>query len=125
MNIVKVATGLACGLTMLLLVLALRTEKSETALYNKTVEVLMEQEGTNSEQETAALFPVLVGIQADLRRIAHLSLVIAQKTKGAVQIRTEGEALHLEDYRQTVAVLQKNVRSKLSQLLAAYNKNQP
>ena len=51
MRTVKIATGLACGLTILLLILALSIRNSETELYDETVQMLMEGEGIDSEEE--------------------------------------------------------------------------
>lgn len=125
MSVAKTAAGIACGLTMLLLVLAFNIKKPETALYEKTVKILMRQEGLTTEQEIEERFPELNEIQSNMNQMAKLNQIVLRKTQGPSAITSEEENRELESYRQRLWQLRKKVRTELSQTIAIYTEVQP
>lgn len=125
MRITKIAAAVACGLALLLLTLTFTVKNPEVALYENTVEILMEQEGLTSNQEIEERFPILIGVQAKMSQIADLKRFMLDKTQSPAPIITEEDILQLEYYKQKIDQLQKVVRVDLSQLLAIYAESQP
>ncbi len=125
MRAVKFAAGLACGLIILLLTLTFSLENPEKALYQKTVELLMKQEGLVTNQEAEEHFPILIDIQSKMNRIAELNQIVQSRRQGPSPIQNGNESLYLEDCIQKIRLLQKVVRIELSQLMAASREAQP
>lgn len=125
MSVIKITAGFACGLPILLLVLALAVKNPETTRYEQTVERLMVQEGLTTEREIEAHFPVLNEIKSKLDQITQLNQLILSKTQGPVPIISEREARKLENYRQRIRELRQGVRTELSLTIATYAKDRP
>ena len=125
MKVVKIAVGIARGLTILLCVLAFTLQSPEQSQYDKTVEMLMEQEGISSVQELEARFPVLASIQFCMHRIDHLTQLIQTKTRSLAPSVTEEETAQLEYYMRKIHQLQQEVSTELSGLLTHYEGVQP
>lgn len=125
MSVAKTAASIACGLTMLLLVLAFNIKKPETALYEKTVKILMKQEGLTTEQEIEERFPELIEIRSNMNQMAKLNQMVLRKTQGPSAITSEEENRELESYRQRLWQLRKKVRTELAQTIAIYTEVQP
>jgi len=125
MRITKIAAATACGLTLLLLTLTFTVKNPEVALYEQTVETLMEQEDLASSQEVEERFPMLIGVRAKMNRIADLKRFVLDKTQSPAPIITEEEVLQLEYYKQKIHQLRRGVKVDLSQLLEVYAESQP
>lgn len=125
MSVAKMAAGFACGLTILLLVLAFTVKKPETVLYEKTVKILMRQEGLTTDREIEERFPVLNEIQSNMDQMAQLNQFILSKTQGPVPMTSEKESRELEYYRQKVRQLRQGVKTELSHIIATYAEDRP
>ncbi|MEM8526403.1 MAG: hypothetical protein AAGG68_17305 [Bacteroidota bacterium] len=125
MKTIKIAAAVACGLTILLLVLTFTVENPELALYEETVQKLMAQEGINCDQEIKRRFPILLGIEKKMDRMANLKQLVLDKTRSPAPIITEKEVLQLEYYKKKINQLRKDVIMELSQLTATYVIDQP
>jgi len=125
MKVVKIATGIGRGLVVLLCILAFVLETPEHSQYEKTVEILMEQEGVSSIQEIEARFPVLADIQFCMNRIEHLTHIVQSKTRSLAPSVTEEETAQLEYYMHKIHQLQEEVRTGLSGLLVDEEVFQP
>lgn len=120
MKAIKIAAVLAGSFLVVLLILIAKVKNPETALYEKTVKTLMQQEGINSQQEIEQRFPVLMEIQADMKEIAEMNRFILNTTRNPVPMISEAEIQQLKYYRQRTHQLQHNVRTTLSQLTVTY-----
>lgn len=125
MKVIKIAAVLACSFLISLLLLFIKVENPEIALYKKTVKTLMEQEGIASEQEIEERFPILIRIEADMKEVAELNQFILSKTQNPAPVLTEAAAIQLEHSLQKRSKLRQEVRTKLTQLLPAYTASQP
>ncbi|OJJ17020.1 hypothetical protein BKI52_30350 [marine bacterium AO1-C] len=123
MRVFKITAGLACGVTLLLFVLASTSKSPEAVLYKKTVEMLMKQEGLTSAKEIEAHFPSLKDVRSHMRQIAELKQVIASKNQNPAPVIGKEETLKLAGYQKKIRQLQRVVRTKLSQLTATYAEN--
>lgn len=125
MKTIKIAAGLACGLTILLLVLISASEDPEATLFKETIELLMKQEGLASVRETKARFPELTEVQDDLERISALSQLLLRKGQSPAPNLSEGEQLQMNHHARLIRELRKGVRRKLSRLVVARAGEQP
>lgn len=125
MSVVKIATGLACGLIILLLSISFTAKNPEIALYEKTVKTLMQQEHLNSIQAVEIQFPILKDIKAKMDEIADLKEVVHSKTHHLAQSTSREESIQIAFYTKQVKQLQKLVRVELLELLATYSDLQP
>ena len=115
---IKIAAGTACGLTVLLLVLAFSLRNPEMALYEKTVEMLESQEGLSIDRSIEEHFPQLIAIRSNIKKMADLKQMILRKTQSPASMLNEEEVLQLKNYRQSLEELRKKVRTELTQLIA-------
>lgn len=120
MRIVKIASACACTIGILVVALAFTVKNPETELYEKTVEMLMRQEGMSSHQEMEEHFPELLNIKSKMNRISYLNQIVLSKTRSPAPTITEGEALQMAYYTQRIRQLRRRVRTELSQLIATY-----
>lgn len=125
MKAVKFAAGLACGLTVLLLILAFTVKNPEVALYEDTVEKLRQATGIPAEQSMEEQFPALAEIQADLKRIAELNQYVNSQSRCPAPDMSREEMQKRELQLEQIQRLRTTVRLKLSQLLAANSRDQP
>ncbi len=125
MNAVKIAVGFAGGITILLVVLALNVKNPETALYDKTVEMLMKQEGVTSELELEKRFPELIDIKSTMSQVTDLNQTMQRAAQNPAPMMTEGESWQMEYHRQRMHQLRHEVRAELSQLIVTYAERQP
>ncbi|MEM9674439.1 MAG: hypothetical protein AAF992_17735 [Bacteroidota bacterium] len=125
MNAVKIAAGFAGGITILLVVLALNVKNPETALYDKTVEMLMKQEGVTSELELKKRFPELIDIKSTMSQVTDLNQTMQRVAQNPAPMMTEEESWQMEHHRQRMHQLRHEVRAELSQLIVTYAERQP
>lgn len=125
MIVLKIAAGFAFGVMILLFVLIFTIKNPETALYDKTVEMLMRQEGVTTDREIKERYPILIEVQSNISRIAELNQIVLSKIQSPTPITNEEEALQLENYMQRVRELRKGVRTDLSRLTTAYAEGRP
>lgn len=125
MKVIKIAAVFACSFLIALLFLIIKVENPEIALYKKTVKMLMQQEGVVSEQEIEERFPILIGIQTDMKEVAELNQFILSKTQNPAPVLTEAETIQLEHSLQKINKLRQEVRTELTQLMPAYAASQP
>ena len=125
MNVLEVATVLASSILVALFVLIIKVENPETALYQTTVEMLMQQEDLSSEQEVEERFPILREIKSKLNQIANMKQLMLRKTQSPSPILSEEESLQLKNYRQKIQQLRKVVRTDLLQLSETYAHSNP
>ena len=117
MDYVKIATALVSGTTLLLLAMALCLKNPEAALYQKTVQTLMEEEALASEQEVLAHFPVLREIQSDLQEIARLNQGFRDQFQSPIPNHQEGDLL-LDATQAKMQQYRERVQTQLLQLLS-------
>ncbi|MEL6717394.1 MAG: hypothetical protein AAFO82_23755 [Bacteroidota bacterium] len=125
MRTIKIAAAVACGLTLLLLALTFTVKNPEIALYEETVELLMEQEGISCDQEITKRFPVLLDIQAKMKQLADLRQLVLDKTRSPAPVMAKEEIQQLEFYKLKINRLRKGVITELSQLAATYVIDRP
>lgn len=125
MRVVKIAIGLACGVTLLLLILACTVKSPEVVLYEETIELLMRRTGISSDQAVKAYYPTLTSIESTLSRIAYLKQIIQSHRQNPAPSINEEEALRLKAYNQSINQLRKAVRTELYRLIDTYSQNQP
>lgn len=124
-NAVKIAAGLAGGITIVLFVLALTIKNPETALYEKTVETLMAQEGVTSEREVEKRFPQLIDIKSTMSQVTDLNRTMQRVAQNPAPMMTEQESQQMEHHRQKMHQLRQKIRVELSQLIVTYAEHQP
>jgi len=118
MKIIKIAAVFAGSFLVALFILIIKGQNPEVALYDKTVEVLMDQESLASEQDVLDSFPALQDIKSNMTRVAQLDWIIQSKTQGPAPMVTEADSKQLIEYRQEIRQLRKLIRKELSLLMA-------
>ena len=119
---VKMAMGLACSISLVLLLVILATENPERALFERTVEELMAREGLNTFNEVIKSFPILKSIEADINRMGHLNRMIQSNAGGPAPVITKAKSLEMQECNQEIRQLRERVTRELLQLLAAQAK---
>lgn len=125
MKIVKIMAALATLFLVALFTLIMSVENPEIALYEKTVQLLMQKEGVTSEKEAEERFPILIDIQTSMNKITKMNEFILNKTQNPAPILTEVEALQLIRYTQEIPKLREEIRRGLTQLMTTYEKVHP
>ncbi|MFK7772481.1 MAG: hypothetical protein AB8F94_10085 [Saprospiraceae bacterium] len=117
MKFIKITATFACCFLIALFILIIIVENPEVALYDKTVEVLMNQEKLETEEEVLDYFPALKGIKSNMTRVAYLNYIIQDKTQGPAPMITEEESKQLMKYTEEVQLLRRFIRQELTQLI--------
>lgn len=125
MKVIKIAAVIASSFLIALLFLITKVENPEVALYKKTIEMLMEQEGIATKQEVEEQFPILIDIKSTMNQIANMNEFVLSKTRNPAPILTEAEALQLVHYIKRIPQLREQVQEELTQLMTTYVAFQP
>ena len=125
MKVIKIAAVIASSFLVALLILITKIENPEVALYKKTIEMLMEQEGITTKKEVEKQFPILIDIQSTMRQIANMNEFVSYKTRNPAPILTEVEAMQLVHYIERIPQLREQVQKELTQLMTTYVAFQP
>lgn len=120
MKVIKIAAVIASSFLIALLFLITKVENPEVALYKKTIEMLMEQEGIATKQEVEEQFPILIDIKSTMNQIANMNEFVLSKTRNPAPILTEAEALQLVHYIKRIPQLREQVQEELTQLMTTY-----
>jgi len=119
MKIIKIAAWFASSLIIVLFALILSVENPEIDIYEKSIKTLMQQEAMDSKHEIERCFPTLIDIRANMKQVAELNYIIANKSRNPASIITEIEMLQLIKYRMRVNQLRNKIRISLLQLINA------
>ncbi|MEL6812787.1 MAG: hypothetical protein AAFP76_15775 [Bacteroidota bacterium] len=124
MDIIKVASGLACSCLLLLLTLLVFIKNPEKTLFEKTVQTIRTEEGLSSVQETLDHFPKLREIKVKMERIGYLSRNIHMLTAGPAPNLSKVESRQLQEYSDEIYQLRKSVKVELTLFIEGYSDRQ-
>lgn len=124
MDSVKVAVGTACSILVVLVLLLVFLKNPERALYDRTMETLMIQEGFSSQEELQKRFPKLRDIDLKMKRIASLNANIRCLTGGPAPNISEKERQQLSQFREEIKLLERSIKEELTLMAEPYNEDQ-
>jgi hypothetical protein len=125
MKVIKIAATVASCFLIALFFLIIIVENPEVALYNETVEMLMNQEKLETEDEVLDHFPALKDIKSMMNRISYLKSSIHSITGGPAPNVSKEESLYVQRCAHEIRQLQRNIKEELSQLIIIYATVEP
>jgi len=117
MKIVKIIALIASSFLVTLLALIITVKNPEVALYEKTIETLMDKEHLTCEQDVLDNFPDLKDIKSSMARVAYLDGFIQGKTQGPAPMVTAAESKQLTAYREEARQIRKEIKEELNQII--------
>jgi hypothetical protein len=125
MKYIKIAATFASCFLIALFILIIIVENPEVALYNETVEILMNQEKLETEDEVLDHFSALKDIKSKMNRISYLKSSIHSITGGPAPNVSKEEGLYVQRCAHEIRKLQRNIKEELSQLITIYATVEP
>ena len=120
MNSIKVAAAISCCLITAIVVFVLLFENPQHALYKKTINTMMIQEGLSSEEQVLEHWPELKEVGKMMEKIGQLNSDIHSLTAGPSPMLSGEEQQLVEQYRMEIRTLQRSVNDQLALLLTSH-----
>jgi hypothetical protein len=125
MKVIKIAATFASCFLIALFIMIITVENPEVALYNETVEILMNQENLETVDEVLHHFPALKDIESMMNRISYLKSSIHSITGGPAPNVSKEDGLYVQRCAHEIRQLQRNIKEELSQLVIIYAAVEP